>query len=60
MSVTHQQGTGDDLLIIAEFPPGAKLGFSIEKNAVTEVKDGTDALAQGVKRGRAVHKLNSV
>lgn len=38
-SVTHQQGTGDDLLIVAEFPPGAKLGFSIEKNAVTEVKE---------------------
>ena len=38
MTATHQQGTGDDLLIVAEFPPGAKLGFSIEKNAVTEVK----------------------
>uniref|UniRef100_A0A7S0XGI3 PDZ domain-containing protein n=1 Tax=Mantoniella antarctica TaxID=81844 RepID=A0A7S0XGI3_9CHLO len=57
-SVIHQQGTGDDLLIVAEFPQGAKLGFSVEKNAVTQVTAGTDAAAQGVKRGWVIEEIN--
>jgi len=58
LTVTHQQGTGDDLLVLAEFPAGGKLGFTIEMNAVTEVKAATEAAAQGVQRGWVIEQIN--
>lgn len=51
------QGAGDDILVRATFPMG-KLGFSIERNAVTSVTEGSEASSQGVKPGWVIEELN--